>query len=66
MDEERWRSLHQVTSCVPVQKEKKNLCRTEALQDSEFMSTQNSEFFRFSMADKSEKLRVKPLAQKGK
>ena len=31
VDEERWRSLHQVTSCVPVQKEKKNLCRTEAL-----------------------------------
>ena len=34
------------------------------LRISEF--TQNSEFFRFSMADKSEELHVKLLAQKGK
>ena len=47
-------------------KRKEKIYAKEALPDSEFLSTQNSEFFRFSMADKSEKLRVKPLAQKGK
>ena len=50
-----------------LQKEKKKPMQNRGftgLRISEF--TQNSEFFMFSIADKSEKLRVKPLAQKGK